>query len=122
MREWHHYQEWEDWRAGMYGALPGSADDAARLLGNPDLFGEAARAMVNAWPVAAAQHLSDTSCNRRAWVGQASCCYAFQCSRLTTIEGWFTLPVAVQAAANAVAEEVIVEWEGGRRRAQTLFG
>ena len=122
-RAWAHYQEWEDWRAGMYRTdLPGTAFHAARLLADAERFAKIARRVVTEWATASAQHLTDHSCNRRAWLGQAACCLGVACDRLTTIEGWFTLTETEQARANAVADLVISEWERGYDRAETLFG
>jgi hypothetical protein len=50
-----HYEHWEDFKAGMY------LTEAVEV------------------------NLSNTNCNRRAWLGQAACCYRFSvpgfCSR-----------------------------------------
>jgi hypothetical protein len=100
----------------------GRPEDAARLLADAPKFRDVAETMIEAWPVATAQHLTDTGCNRRAWVGQASCAFAFGCTRLATIHGWFTLTAAKQDAANAVADEIIARWVWGWEHAETLFG
>lgn len=114
--------DWEDFQAGMY-RLDYTALDvkaAELLLGNPDEFHEVAREMVRAWPIAAHHNLKNMWTGRNAWVGQASCLYAYNVPSIATREAWGRLTLDQQRAANAVADRVRIEREQGDVR-QTLF-
>lgn len=117
MKQIHHpYTVWEDFQSGMYRAVPvdGYTEAAARLLGNPARFHEAATAMLAAWPLAAEHNLTNSDQNRRAWVGQATCCHALTVPEQATRLGWWLLLDAERDAANAVADRVIAAWEAAR--------
>lgn len=118
------YDEWEDYKNGMY-ALSLDVDRAALALGLlrcPDEFRETAREMLRAWPVAAQHNLGNLWTGRRAWVGQASCCYAFGATSADTRSAWGCMTNAEQRAANSAADAVIAERRMGVANAQTLFG
>lgn len=67
--------------------------------------------MLRDWPLAAEHNLTDRSQNRRAWVGQATCCHEDRVPESETRAAWWLLSTEQQAAANAVADKVIEEWE-----------
>lgn len=110
------YWKWEDFQHGMY--TPPTAADAdslrvraTTLLSNANAFGETCRQMIAAWPVATAVNLTNPHTNRRAWMGQAACCYAFNVPEIVTRDAWKELTDEQRARANQVAEEVIREYE-----------
>ncbi len=115
-REFSHYKHWEDFKAGMYG-LPSVTDEtatvelAAKLLKYPDGFFKVASEMINEWPVSALVNLSNRSRNRQAWIGQASCAFAFKSAEHQTKLAWHTLTIEQQDAANSVADELIEIWD-----------
>lgn len=113
---WHPYTAWEDYQAGMWTdrITPNQVDQAAHILSEPDVFLPAARAMVGDWPNAAEQNLTDMSQNRRAWVGQATCCHLANVPEAATRRAWWTLTVPERDDANEVADQVVVEWETAR--------
>lgn len=125
-RVFHHHDDWEDHRAGMfalsYGDEQGGTREAAELLGDPDLLWAAMSAVAREWPVAAEHNLSHTTQNRQAWLGQAACCFALGVPEFLTRLGWHTLTTAQQVAANAVADQVIAEWEAAAETEPCLFG
>lgn len=113
-RVWHPYTAWEDYRAGMYGLtdkLNAERGASIDLLRNPAALQDAMLDAVLAWPVAAEHNLSDTSCNRRAWLGQAACCLAHGATQFATCSGWWDLSDDQRAQANAAADVVIARWE-----------
>jgi hypothetical protein len=124
-RAYHPYTRWEDHRAGMYQPTAGDVRTPAALsedlLSDPDRFEWAARAMVAAWPIAAEHNLTNTEQNRRAWVGQAACCYRHGAHQDATKLAWWRLSTATQEAANAVAERVVFDWEQARMSMPSLF-
>jgi hypothetical protein len=121
------WTEWEDWRAGLYTTGVTTRRDAVAssvtLLSDSDGFLETAREMVREWPNAATHNLCLLATGRRAWVGQAACCYSHAATSSETREAWGRLSNAQQQAANNVADQVI-EWfrKEVRDDAQTLFG
>lgn len=116
MRYYEDYRNWEDFRAGMY-VLPSKEDEdlqvrcAVRLLSKPSMFYAVALRMIDEWPVSARVHLSNTSRNRQAWIGQASCCFAYGCPEHQTKDAWHRLSLDQQSVANKTADEVIEIWE-----------
>lgn len=112
IRLYHPYTNWEDWQAGMWNPTvrEGDTERAAEILGNPDLFRGAARAMLRDWPRSAEQNLTGGLNNRRAWVGQATCCHLANIPEHATRTAWWTLTTEEQRAANQTADEAIVEW------------
>ncbi len=116
-RLFHHYELWEDWDAGMYRHT--SIDQrlvelAGDLLSNPDAFRNGAMLMVDRWPYATDQNLTNSTQNRQAWVGQATATFTVGASRRETCIAWSTyLTDSERAAANRVADSVIGEWCNG---------
>ena len=58
------------------------------LLSDSDMFLEVCKKVVKDWPVSTAVNLTNLSCNRRAWLGQASCCFNHGATELITRELW----------------------------------
>lgn len=126
IRVCHPYTDWEDWAAGMYGSPPKGAlrqlGRAADLLSDVQAFYVAASEMVMAWPVAAEQNLSNVSRNRRAWVGQAACCYAVGVPESVTKLAWHTMTRGARDRANRIADDVIADWGATREYRQATLG
>ncbi len=113
----HPYTAWEDWQAGMWQVphdVTAEMEQAAHILGNPALFLDAARAMLRDWPTAAEQNLTDMAQNRRAWVGQATCCHMAGVTEQATRQAWWTLTVREQYDANMIADRAVTEWQTER--------
>jgi len=119
------WDKWEDYAAGLYRHRPSTrgiwVQESVKLLSAADVFGEVAREMVSAWPHAAAHNLNLPS-GRRAWIGQASCCYHHGATAEETAQAWGRLSNRTQIRANRVASAVIDEYlNGGRHGAEALF-
>lgn len=112
VRIYHPYTAWEDWQAGMWSRSRRDGDTAraAHILGDPDTFRDAARAMLRDWPRSAEQNLTGGLNNRRAWVGQAACCHLAGVPEDQTRDAWWTLTDAERRTANQIADDVIIEW------------
>ena len=85
---------------------------ARNLLANPEQFNEVALKVIKEWKHASEVNLSNIARNRQAWIGQASCCYAFKIPDYITKYGWRMLTIEQQTKANQVADSVIEKWEG----------
>ena len=123
-RKWHRVSTWECVVDGMY--APGAATEegtraAMMLLGDPVLCDSAMRHVVDAWPISCEQHLMDTGINRRAWLGRACVCITTGFSQASTRIAWFMLSREQQSAANAVADEVIADYERGKSCQRSLL-
>lgn len=105
------YQRWEDHAAGLFGGRLSDDFVAASqaLLAGPECL-TAMRCVLEAWPVATAVNLTNTGLNRRAWVGQAACCFQVGSTAAETKRAWWQLSESQRAAANACADEVIALW------------
>jgi len=118
-RIFHHYKNWEDWHDGLYRLSISSADmaeeiiisRAARLLSEPDALLLAMTRVIDEWKIAAEVNLSNPSRNRRAWLGQAACCFLCGAPEDLTKLAWHRLSDAERDLANAIADRVISEWE-----------
>lgn len=124
-RIYHPYTEWEDWQNGLWRqcvAVTDEMDRAAFILVSPAIFENAAREMLAAWPKAAEHNLTNIEQNRRAWLGQATCCHRANAPESATRFAWWMLSQEAREAANAVADRVIAAWERARAAELTLFG
>lgn len=110
----HPYTAWEDWQAGMWQAPPDVAaemEQAAQILRTPAVFLDAAQKMLRNWPNAAEHNLTDMAQNRRAWVGQATCCHRAGITEQATRLAWWTLSAIEQYRANLTADRAVAEWQ-----------
>lgn len=123
-RTFHPFRTWEDWNAGSYALRSddptGQRARSVALLGDADDFEDAARGMLQEWAYAAEVNLTNRECNRRAWVGQAACCFDHDAPEFIVRQAWGLLTPEQRNAANRAADRVIAEWE--LDRAETLFG
>lgn len=125
-RVYHHHEKWEDWRAGQYAM--NYAIQAGGELRSADLLGDELRlyavmsAVTREWPNATEHNLTNLDQNRRAWLGQAACCFELGVPAFVVKQGWWTMTDLMREQANAVADTVIGEWEETQRDAETLFG
>ena len=117
-----HFEDWEDWKAGLYRSVPAPLFDelrlaAAALLADPTGLEYRMRAVVDEWPTAAQVVFTNPSRNHRAWLGQAACCHQSTAPEYVTKAAWRTLTPEQQGRANAVADTVIADW----RASQVLY-
>lgn len=110
------YLEWEDWQRGMYLPLDPNTEeqqvcDAAELLSNMDMCLTFMEKVTITMPVATLVNLTNLGCNRKAWIGQASCFEYRGCVDSATRKAWWQLTKEQQDCANVIAKTVINEWE-----------
>ena len=67
--------------------------------------------MISEWRVSASVQLSNRSRNRQAWIGQAACCFAFDCPEHQVKAAWHRLTETQQVLANHTADAIIQIWE-----------
>lgn len=116
-RVYHIYTEWEDYKNGMYAEADGNKEelinDAITLLSSIDLFYDEGLKMLNEWIVSAEENMSNKDQNRRAWIGQATCCYTFGVPEIITKEAWGLLSELQKYEANKIADKLIRIYENG---------
>lgn len=113
-RVYHHYEQWEDWKHGMYRLDPidgGIVESARQLLADKEICYAAMVRVILEWPMSCEVNLSNRSRNRQAYLGQAACCLVCNASEDMTKVAWHKLNQAEKDRANAVADMVIARWE-----------
>lgn len=115
-RIYHRFELWEDNRYGMYEKTCFMDDhqmmiDCQVLLSCPEWLYEAMSQVTHSWFHSSEHNLSNSNRNRQAWLGQAACCIVHGAPEYLTKLAWHRLTAKQQAAANAVADEVIEVWE-----------
>lgn len=128
-QQYSHFKHWEDFKNGFFSIL--SEDEltpyiekSKYLLADPVKCLESMRNVVFSWKVSAKINLTNSNVNRRAWVGQAACCYTCKSPSEATRKAWWLLSDKEQQIANQIADQVIAEWENwytGRNRQLKLF-
>lgn len=111
---WHHFSRWECVNDGMWNTRRNSMNriqDCARTLSKPDLCRAAMLKALAEYPISAEQHLTKPT-GRRPWIGQAACCAALGATEEETRIAWnFYMTPEAQDSANAIADELISQWE-----------
>lgn len=109
------YNLWEDYKNGMYSVIFLDEnlliDNATKVLSSKNLFDSICIELITAWPISAAVNLTNISCNRRAWLGQAACCFKYSVPEILTRVAWNKLTADQQKIANLVAEKHITNYE-----------
>jgi len=114
---YHHFSKWEDTRNGILknGYNEKETEEltfmAKSLLCNPKEFYKIALKVIKNWIYASEQHLSNKSRNRHAWIGQASCCFAYGVPEYITKYAWRLMVKEEQDKANDIADKIISLWE-----------
>lgn len=116
IRVWHPYTSWECYRHGMWRIV--GISERAELLektidftGNASQYGMFMQRIVKEWPITCEHHLTDSSLNRKAFVGHAAACMAIASPEDVTRQAWGQLSAPQQHDANAQAIAAITEWE-----------
>lgn len=125
-RVYHKYTEWEDFKNGMYDSDCGNynelLNDAILLLSNSNLFYETALKVIEQWIVSTKENLTNLNSNRRAWIGQASCCMAYGVPESITRDAWAILTDVQRYNANKVADKIISIYENKNRKIHSRMG
>jgi len=104
-----HYM-WEDYVAGFYDRQSieeQKVKQCISLLSDQDYFWDVMCQLEIDWKHCFEYNLSNRTHNRKAWLGQVSCCYEFGVSFNVTIEAWNKLCKETQIEANYTAQRMI---------------
>lgn len=113
-RIYHPYNEWEETYSNMWGNVKNKESYlkvAVDFTGNARLYGEHMKRVTKEWKKSCEHNLSNTTQNRRAWIGHAAVALAFGCPEQITREAWSLLSEQQQIDANDVADIAIKQWE-----------
>lgn len=112
-RQYIPYWEWEDWINGMWRKV----EDEDRWLklsieftGDHVIYGNAMRDVVKAWPRTMMNSLTNTSINRRAFLGHCACCYKIQAPEYIVRMAWKYLTDQQRMLADKEAQDIINNW------------
>jgi len=102
------YTEWEDWLNGMWSTGDESRlQEAIDFTGDHIRYGEAMREVVIAWPRTMLNSLTNTSINRRAFLGHCAVCYKLGIQESIVRSAWKELTDEQRFLADDVAEKTI---------------
>lgn len=123
-RVFHNHEKWEDYKSGMFN--PKKINNgidlislAKALLSNPKNLLEGMTAVCFNWKISCEANLTNSGCNRQAWLGQATCFYKHKVPEELTKIAWNELTEKQQKEANGIADKVILEWEKNYLKGRT---
>lgn len=119
-RIYHPYNIWEDFLNGMYEIPSIDFDEelikkGIEVLSNQELFFQVGLSILEEWKISSDVNLSNTGCNRKAWLGQAACNYKYKIPELITREVWSRLTDEQRNEANDTADRIIKIYEASYR-------
>lgn len=113
-RIYYPYWMWEEIKYNMWGTVPNKFEMlewAVEFTGDANLYGEWMVNVVNDWHYSCRHNLSNTTQNRKAWIGHAACAYANKCPEDIVRRAWSHLSEEQQVDANKKADQAIKLWE-----------
>lgn len=105
------YWLWEDYKNGMW--AKGNIDDLQKAIdftGNYIKYGQAMKDVVEKWPNTMLNTLSNTSVNRRAFLGHCAVSFKLNISENITRLAWGLLTEKQRIEADKQAQSVIDKW------------
>ena len=123
---YHHFKEWEDYQNGMYDLSNQNEEllinKAKELLSDQDLFFKTSLDVIYNWKKSTDVNLTNKNSNRRSWIGQSACCYAYGVPELLTRVAWGMLTDIQRKEANLTADKIIRIYEEKNRRVHNGMG
>lgn len=114
-RIFHPYDKWECYFHGLYNEQTEGREErvqqSIQLLRNPLRLEMFMDIVSDEWKHSCEVYFSHKGYNRRAWLGQAACCYSHKAGESETREAWRFLTDEEMEKANTVADKVIHNWE-----------
>jgi len=110
------YTDWEDYKNGMYEPPKSKAEsdihiaNAVTLLSNELEFKRVCELVLSEWKISCMVNFTNKSCNKLAWLGQASCCYKYGTPEICTRQAWKLLTPQKRNVANLVAYECVLKF------------
>ena len=118
------YTEWEDYKNGMYiGNIDiNLIEEIKKILCDNELFLKYAIDMVKDWNISARVNLTNKSCNRVAWIGQATCCYKLGANEITVKRAWSEISEEMKNEANNTAKKIVNSYESKNTKLHKNMG
>lgn len=114
IRVYYPYYEWEDYKSGMYDELQDFRKERIQLavncLSNETVCTHFMNEVVKRWVKSTQHNLTNTGCNRKAWLGQCACNLYAGVKEDETREAWKLLTEEQQKKANNIAKNIIDKW------------
>lgn len=109
------YSEWEDFTNGMWRSLdkyqePEMISKAVAFTENWELYGGGMAEVIEAWPKTMLNSLTNTSVNRRAFLGHCACQYKIKVPEYLVRVAWGILTDKQRFDADAIAQQHINNW------------
>lgn len=109
------YWDWEDWINGMWRKVENEDEllqQAVEFTGDHVRYGHAMKEVVIAWPNTMLNSLTNTSINRRAFLGHCAVCYKIGTPEYIVRRAWKLLTDEQRFLADDIAQKTINEWLG----------
>lgn len=122
-RVYHPYWDWEEVDHNMWGSVSNRAaylDRAIKFTSDHKKYGRFMMKVINNWPISCENALTDSSLNRKAWVGHAACALAMGCPEDIVRKAWGYLTDEQQQMANRQAVSAIRHWEIGYAKSKGI--
>lgn len=117
------YWEWEDWINGMW--AKGNEDHLQATIeftGDHVKYGEAMGEVIRAWPRTMLNSLTNTSINRRAFLGHCAVCFKLGIAESVTRKAWFMLTDQQRFDADKIADIHIRAYERQNNKVHSGMG
>jgi len=104
------WELWECYKNGMYRSEPKEEfylKEAIKFMSNTELFAKAMNEVVGKWNYTMLHHLTNSSLNRHAFVGQCACSYAINCPEYIVRLAWKELTEKQRNDADFEAKKII---------------
>lgn len=114
---YHHWEKWEEtpmWRRTPADERQARFDTARAIVVDRQAFRACLLRAVEEWPISCEHNLTDLTLNRAAWLWHAASYIATGASEEVTRSVWGTLTNEQRRVADAIAWEVVAEWESAR--------
>ena len=112
---WVQYTLWEDFQAGMWRRVTPEEHKlllpiAVDFTANSVMYGKAMSEVLVAWPNTMLNGLTNSSINRKAFLGHCACCYKIQMPESVTRAAWWMLTEQQRIDADEQAMINIESW------------
>lgn len=113
---WIPYTLWEDFKNGMWRKVSPEEHKvllpiAVSFTENTDLYGQAMRDVLPAWPNTMLNSLTNPSLNKRAFLGHCACCFKINMPESVTRAAWWMLTEKQRVDADEQAQQAIDSWQ-----------
>jgi lysine/ornithine N-monooxygenase len=115
MRVYKPYYKWEDWINGMWRTV--SKEDYSNYLnwainftGDHVRYGESMGLVIKEWENTMLHNLTNSSMNKRAFLGHCACCFESGCPEYIVRDAWRLLTEKQRIDADAIAQKHIDNW------------